>query len=327
MYAETVPLEEPHLPKTKNSGTATPDPKKDTLDDTISDNDFSEDEVLRVMLDELDDQVSLPDGISTELTRDLSPSWEKVHTANIDLSASMETAFSKHQERAEEVRKKALKKLEKGKKQRSLLDGFNEYELAKYNGLWFNNSLKKEEFIQNNRVASAVFFKAVTERLVSEFQKAQATLNLTPEEAAAYIDTVRDTAFGKLKEPSEMMAQRAVAAEDGVEINIPDVAPALYKDRSDRKEKPDAFIKREYARWLGPEDKWPRKLLDELDPPLYLAVSRYGLSKELDTKLYKTVGSPKKIGTPQDSFDLAKRRESNRKSMKRYRAKNKNAKP
>lgn len=111
---------------------------------------------------------------------------------------------------------------------------------------------------------------------------------------------------------------------------FPKEAPELFNKRKKRdmgdkfrKENPSEFIERVYGQWLGPDDRWPRKVLDDLDPPLYIAISRYKLTPELDAKLYKTAGRRRKPTSENDLAVLERKRERDREASKRYYAKNK----
>lgn len=69
----------------------------------------------------------------------------------------------------------------------------------------------------------------------------------------------------------------------GPEVPLPTKAPELYKDRPDRKMKPDAFIRNVYKHWLGKGLLRPH--IKDLDESLYRALYKHGVPNDFETLL------------------------------------------
>lgn len=171
-----------------------------------------------------------------------------------------------------------------------------------------NDHLRDNEDSRQADVKHAPDAEVLQQSLVAHFREALGVLKLDIEAGRAFANTVLEQVF----------QQTSL-------LSPPTKAPAQYKQRADKQERPDSFIRREYAAWIEHPQAtaFPRSVFGNIDPPLYNAISRYGLSNELDTRFPKTSGRPKKMGTEQDTIDLAKRRENKRNRMRRYRAKTK----
>lgn len=65
------------------------------------------------------------------------------------------------------------------------------------------------------------------------------------------------------------------------EAPLPTKAPELYKNRSDRREKPDAFVRRVYGQWLTQPGGLPRPVLRTIDEPCYRALYKHGIPTDL----------------------------------------------
>ena len=103
-----------------------------------------------------------------------------------------------------------------------------------------------------------------------------------------------------------------VEGEANASLSFPHTAPELFKQRSDRKEKPDAFVRRTYAPWLEQKGGLPRPIIRELDEPLYRALYKHGFPKDFETKLPPAKGrSAQHIGmTPTEI--LSKKRDADK---------------
>lgn len=115
---------------------------------------------------------------------------------------------------------------------------------------------------------------------------------------------------------SKFKASIVELSSDPIEsVPIPESAPELYKNRSDRKEKPASFIRRVYANWIGRGLLRPH--IKELDKPLYQALYKHGIPDDFDAILPKAQGKTLDSMSPQEAIEaLARRREGDRKRSK-----------
>jgi hypothetical protein len=102
-------------------------------------------------------------------------------------------------------------------------------------------------------------------------------------------------------------------------LDIPKSAPELYKERVDRKERPDAFIRRVYAEWLGRGLLRPH--IKDLDKPLYQALYKHGIPDDFETLLPTAQGRAVEHLTRSDSELIESVRSSRRQADQKRRRK------
>jgi|TARA_B100001167_G_scaffold183379_1_gene141901 hypothetical protein len=85
----------------------------------------------------------------------------------------------------------------------------------------------------------------------------------------------------KFKEFSDGIS--SITTEKNNQVQLPEKAPELYKERRDRKEKPDVFIRRVYEPWLG--EGLLRPHIKDFDEPLYRALYKHGIPEDFKTLL------------------------------------------
>lgn len=119
-------------------------------------------------------------------------------------------------------------------------------------------------------------------------------------DAPSSLDSFRGAVAGMIENRSE-------------KIDLPEKAPELYKERTDRKEGPEAFTRRVYAPWLGKGLLRPH--VKQLDRPLYQALYKRGFPEDFDTLLPTAQGRSANDLSRSDSELLAARRASARRSM------------
>lgn len=120
----------------------------------------------------------------------------------------------------------------------------------------------------------------------------------------------------------QFLSKVSIAFGSAVDQNkLPEQAPELYKDRDNRKEKPDAFIRRVYARWLSIPGGLPRPILRELDEPLYRAIYKRGVPPDFETLLPTAQGKAVEHIARSDTELLEARRISRRNADRQRREK------
>lgn len=94
------------------------------------------------------------------------------------------------------------------------------------------------------------------------------------------LDTLGITGDARLSVISELFTE---LTDPEIKVLLPDKAPELYKERTNRKEKPDAFIRRVYAKWLGRGLLRPH--IKDLDSAAYRAMYKHGIPDDFETLL------------------------------------------
>ena len=102
-------------------------------------------------------------------------------------------------------------------------------------------------------------------------------LDIAKDRRKALHDLIDRLPDAKIESVFNLVADRFSAAE------LPDKVPELYKDRSDRTEKPDAFIRRVYEPWLGKGLLRPH--IKDLDKSLYHALYKHGVPEDFEALL------------------------------------------
>jgi len=154
--------------------------------------------------------------------------------------------------------------------------------------------------------------------LVDQFQAAIGVLGRKA--AKSFVQDLLDRTFGSTE-------LEALPDPENHPVPLPEAAPALYKERRDRKQKPEDFIWNTYRTWLHQPGGLPRNLLLDIDEPLYRAIYKHGISDELKAKMPTAQGvgggggnansGRKRI--PSDSDYINNAREKSRQSSQRHR--------
>lgn len=97
-----------------------------------------------------------------------------------------------------------------------------------------------------------------------------------------------------------------VLIENNLSNSLPEEAPELYKKRADKSEKPDAFIRRVYSKWLGKGLARPH--VKALDLSLYQSLYKHGVPEDFDELLPKAAGRSVENLSKSDSEILENRR-------------------
>jgi hypothetical protein len=100
-------------------------------------------------------------------------------------------------------------------------------------------------------------------------------------------------------------------------IELPLKAPELYKERTDRKEKAEAFVRRVYAPWLGKGLLRPH--LKQLDEPAYRALYKAGFPDDFETLLPTAQGRSQESLSRSDEESMQRKRTLTRASVARVR--------
>ena len=136
-------------------------------------------------------------------------------------------------------------------------------------------------------------------------------LDITKDRRKALHDLIDRLPDAKIESVFNLVADRFSASE------LPDKAPELYKERSDRTEKPDAFIRRVYEPWLGKGLLRPH--IKDLDKSLYQALYKHGIPDDFETLLPTAQGRAVEHLALSDAESLQRRRELTKASVKRWR--------
>lgn len=94
-------------------------------------------------------------------------------------------------------------------------------------------------------------------------------------------------------------------------LPLPTKAPELYKERANRAEKPDQFIRRVYSNWLSQPGGLPRPVLREIDSAAYRALYKHGIPDDFEDLLPTAQGRSASDLSRPDSEILAGYRQRN----------------
>ena len=129
---------------------------------------------------------------------------------------------------------------------------------------------------------------------------------------------------GRLKLENITGARRAFLLADLVRAlnspppSLPKQAPELYRDRHDRSETADDFVRRVYRAWLEQPGGLPRPVLRTIDEPCYRALYKQGIPDDLATMMPTARGKAAQYIGLDDSEVLAERRRKARARQERH---------
>jgi hypothetical protein len=175
---------------------------------------------------------------------------------------------------------------------------------------WLDILLKDNKYSQDELKKRTVLEEAVKQNLVCEFRAALQTLDIPEADIPKFFDTIRD-------------AFLPAGIEEGPNINVPSKAPELYAERTDKSEKPEAFLVRVYEDLTGTPErpaKITRSHIKAWDKNLYDALyKRRKLIANFDILLPKAQGRSLDDLSRSDTEILQGYRDRSAQMMRRHR--------
>jgi hypothetical protein len=101
-------------------------------------------------------------------------------------------------------------------------------------------------------------------------------------------------------------------------LPLPTQAPELYKDRSDRDETVETFVRRVYGQWLEQPGGLPRPILRTIDEPCYRALYKQGIPDDLAALMPTARGKAAKYIGMSDTEILQQRKAEQRDRTRRH---------
>ncbi|WP_306129712.1 hypothetical protein [Roseovarius sp. MMSF_3350] len=169
--------------------------------------------------------------------------------------------------------------------------------------LCLNKSLEGYDFNENTFHEEVLDEKEIRQEYLRQnikllFAEAAETLCESPEEFRAFVESTVEGLVDDTPPP-----------------DLPSKAPKLYRDRTDKSQKPVDFIKTVYEKWLGKGLLRPH--IKQLDEALYRALYKHGIPEEFDTLLPKAPGKSARVKNLSEEQQVERRRAQARERNKR----------